>query len=470
MVLLEVARDALLQVARLAHVQHVAVRVEIAVDTGQAGSAATSAASRARQASASPAGAGGRRALRTASCRRQRPRVRLDRAAPARSVAIRVASAWLRWLLAWSVQAAESEWRDSADWRSAARRLDNFAMPWDLFCRVVDNFGDIGVCWRLAAQLADRGQPVRLWIDDAERPRMDGARSRARVSRWWRWSTGPQTIDPAALPEPGEVVDRGLRLRSAAGVRRPHGGAARAIPRGAPLWINLEYLSAEAQAERNHRLPSPQSSGPGAGLVKHFFYPGFTPASGGLLREADLLQRLLDLRPDRLAGSTGHRARARRTAGEPVLLSGRAGRCTARAARQRPPHSRRCCSPPPAAPAMPWPPGSARAHGRRGAAAHACPAVAQPARLRPPAVELRPQLRARRRQRGACAMGRATVRLAALPAAGWCRPAQAPMPFSSACSHSVPAATQRWLPLVRPWWQGWNDAHDAAVAADASTT
>ena len=39
-------------------------------------------------------------------------------------------------------------------------------MHWDLFCRVIDNFGDIGVCWRLAADLGARGQRVRLWVDD----------------------------------------------------------------------------------------------------------------------------------------------------------------------------------------------------------------------------------------------------------------------------------------------------------------
>lgn len=41
------------------------------------------------------------------------------------------------------------------------------ALQWDVFCRVIDNFGDIGVCWRLATQLAARGQQVRLWVDDA---------------------------------------------------------------------------------------------------------------------------------------------------------------------------------------------------------------------------------------------------------------------------------------------------------------
>ncbi|MEO6624035.1 MAG: elongation factor P maturation arginine rhamnosyltransferase EarP, partial [Burkholderiaceae bacterium] len=41
------------------------------------------------------------------------------------------------------------------------------ASNWDIFCRVIDNYGDIGVCWRLAADLAARGRQVRLWVDDA---------------------------------------------------------------------------------------------------------------------------------------------------------------------------------------------------------------------------------------------------------------------------------------------------------------
>ena len=40
------------------------------------------------------------------------------------------------------------------------------ASNWDIFCRVIDNYGDIGVCWRLAADLAARGRTVRLWVDD----------------------------------------------------------------------------------------------------------------------------------------------------------------------------------------------------------------------------------------------------------------------------------------------------------------
>ena len=58
-----------------------------------------------------------------------------------------------------------------------------------------------------------------------------------------------------------------------------------------PVWLNLEYLSAEPYVERMHALPSPVMHGPAAGWTKWFFYPGFTPRTGGLLREADLPAR-----------------------------------------------------------------------------------------------------------------------------------------------------------------------------------
>jgi uncharacterized repeat protein (TIGR03837 family) len=53
----------------------------------------------------------------------------------------------------------------------------------------------------------------------------------------------------------------------------------------------LEYMSAEAYVERCHRLPSPVMSGPARGALKHFFYPGFTSKTGGLLREHDLMEQ-----------------------------------------------------------------------------------------------------------------------------------------------------------------------------------
>ena len=41
------------------------------------------------------------------------------------------------------------------------------SLRWDILCRVVDNFGDAGVSWRLARQLTrEHGIAVTLWIDD----------------------------------------------------------------------------------------------------------------------------------------------------------------------------------------------------------------------------------------------------------------------------------------------------------------
>lgn len=152
-------------------------------------------------------------------------------------------------------------------------------MLWDLFCRVIDNHGDLGVCWRLARDLARRGHSVRLWVDEPS-------------ALAWMAPERPVGIDLRDWPD-GEVdVTPGDIVIEAFGCDLPPAFIAR-MAAGArpPRWINLEYLSAEDYVERSHGLASPQFSGPGAGLTKHFFYPGFTRRTGGLLREAGLLQQ-----------------------------------------------------------------------------------------------------------------------------------------------------------------------------------
>ncbi len=153
-------------------------------------------------------------------------------------------------------------------------------LRWDIFCQVIDNFGDIGVCWRLAVNLAARQQQVQLWVDDAS------------ALAWMapQGAPGVQVLPwPLQPPEGGmsdvlvEAFGCALAPAVVAGI------AQRAQYHGrAPVWINLEYLSAEPYVQRCHALPSPVLSGPGAGLTKHFFYPGFTAGTGGLLREPDL--------------------------------------------------------------------------------------------------------------------------------------------------------------------------------------
>ena len=72
-------------------------------------------------------------------------------------------------------------------------------MRWDLYCRVVDNFGDAGVAWRLATDLARRGERVRLAIDDA-RPLAWMAPAGASGVEVVDWSE-PATTAPDAIVE-----------------------------------------------------------------------------------------------------------------------------------------------------------------------------------------------------------------------------------------------------------------------------
>jgi uncharacterized repeat protein (TIGR03837 family) len=154
------------------------------------------------------------------------------------------------------------------------------ARVWDLFCRVVDNFGDIGVCWRVAIDLADRGEAVRLWTDDASALAWMAPEGRRGV-QVLPWSTAE-----AQPPGCGDVVIEAFACELPETFVRTM--AQRAV---APVWINLEYLTAQPFAARNHGLASPQLSGPGAGLVKWFFHPGFGPGTGGLIRESNLSAR-----------------------------------------------------------------------------------------------------------------------------------------------------------------------------------
>jgi len=159
---------------------------------------------------------------------------------------------------------------------------------WDIFCTVIDNHGDLGVSWRLARQLRNAGQRVRLWLDDASALAWmaPGAASGQEASiTVLPWQQGTQAR-LAHLPAADVWVEAfGCDIPEAFVA---HAVASRLAP---PVWLNLEYLSAEAWVPRMHGLPSPIMSGPAKGWTKHFFYPGFTPDTGGLLREADLLQR-----------------------------------------------------------------------------------------------------------------------------------------------------------------------------------
>jgi uncharacterized repeat protein (TIGR03837 family) len=158
---------------------------------------------------------------------------------------------------------------------------------WDIFCTVIDNHGDLGVCWRLTRQLLADGQSVRLWVDAASALAWMAPEAHALPHlHVLPWAAASQSEVLKSL-KPADV------WIEAFGCTLPEAFVAHGVATHLqqPAWINLEYLSAEDWVPRMHRLPSPVMSGPAKGWTKQFFYPGFTPDTGGLLRETDLLER-----------------------------------------------------------------------------------------------------------------------------------------------------------------------------------
>jgi uncharacterized repeat protein (TIGR03837 family) len=171
-------------------------------------------------------------------------------------------------------------------------------LNWDIFCNVVDNFGDIGVCWRLACNLAARGKRVRLWVDDVS------------PLAWMAPSGHPNVEvidcrddDKSGIPKDADLTlgdvlidtfdcEFAINLIAVKAINTP--AISEFTPLNSniqPVWLNLEYLTAESFAERAHTLPYVHHSGAAQGWTQRYFYPGFNERTGGLLREIDLFER-----------------------------------------------------------------------------------------------------------------------------------------------------------------------------------
>ena len=153
---------------------------------------------------------------------------------------------------------------------------------WDIFCKVVDNYGDAGVAWRLARELtAEHALDVTLWLDDLSAlTRIAHEIDPSRETQTTAGVTIRRWSEPFAAATPADVVVEAF------GCRLPDRYVAAMAERTiVPAWFVLEYLSAEAWIDASHGLPSPHPRLP---LLRRFWFPGFTPRTGGLLREHDL--------------------------------------------------------------------------------------------------------------------------------------------------------------------------------------
>lgn len=152
----------------------------------------------------------------------------------------------------------------------------------DIFCRVIDNFGDAGVCWRLAKALqAELHWRVHLWIDRPQLierfEQLPLTESAPKLHPWaettvpWSQAKSPDILIEAfgcAVPE--QVLDAMEQATST------------------PIWLNLEYFSCEPWVDRCHGLASPQT---GRNLKKFVFIPGLSEHSGGILAEKSFRAR-----------------------------------------------------------------------------------------------------------------------------------------------------------------------------------
>ncbi len=169
---------------------------------------------------------------------------------------------------------------------------------WGIFCVAIDNFGDIGVCWRLARQLhAEHAVMVHLFVDDWDAlarflrrplPASDASFHTQGVAVH-RWQPGGMFSQAqcALLQGAACVVE-------AFGCELPRSLVMQMASANPPTpWINLEYLSAEPWAAECHLLTSPQTvpvaRGGAVVVPQRFYFPGFTENTGGLIRERGLL-------------------------------------------------------------------------------------------------------------------------------------------------------------------------------------
>lgn len=155
-----------------------------------------------------------------------------------------------------------------------------------LFCTVIDNFGDIGVSWRLANELRHRlDAQVYLWLDDFQAlktlvPEANSAPSEYQGIHLRSWQEGINA-DLSNAPAPHVVIETFA-------CKLPENVIER-IQKHRPHWLNWEYLSAEDWAVHTHQMPSLQSNG----LAKYFWQMGFSSQTGGLLRESNLVTQQL---------------------------------------------------------------------------------------------------------------------------------------------------------------------------------
>jgi len=117
----------------------------------------------------------------------------------------------------------------------------------DIFCAVIDNFGDIGVCWRLAKQLVheheDDSAIMGRWSVKLSQTAPGNLSRYANTALFWR---GNQALEFNFFGASIFKVEPAQLVIEAFACELPERYVAAMVAQEyKSVWINLEYLSAE---------------------------------------------------------------------------------------------------------------------------------------------------------------------------------------------------------------------------------
>ena len=158
----------------------------------------------------------------------------------------------------------------------------------DLFCTVIDNYGDAGVTYRLARILSKMGYAVTLFINNLSIIKRLNSNIDDKTNKTSELLT-PQKFKEQQLSEnlvlrywipedsteydensyrdftyiPSQIIIEAFQCNLPKEIVKKFTNTT--------IWINLEYLSAEKWIEDCHKLPSIQKNN----VNKYFFFPGY---------------------------------------------------------------------------------------------------------------------------------------------------------------------------------------------------
>lgn len=143
----------------------------------------------------------------------------------------------------------------------------------DIFCEVIDNYGDVGVAYRLARELKRiyPNKELRFIINQTEELNLIKKNDDIIVINYKDVDKIEQpadlVIETFACNIPEIYMDKALKTSK--------------------LMINLEYFSSEDWVDDFHL----QESFLGGNLKKYFFIPGLSEKSGGIILDKEFLDR-----------------------------------------------------------------------------------------------------------------------------------------------------------------------------------